>query len=331
MNKLFAELRRRNVFRVAGVYAVIGWLLIQVIVAIKTPLHLPEWTDTFFVVLVLAGFPVALILAWAFEVTPEGVKLTKDVAEGESIAAKTGRKLDYAILAGLTLVVVTIVANRLMPEKTTAIAIDDSNAVAAPSDASIAVLPFEDLSPQGDQGYFADGMAEEVLNVLANVPGLSVASRTSSFQFKGREIGVPEIAKQLNVRHVLEGSVRKAGTTVRITAQLIDTKTDRHLWSQTFDRPLTTDDVFTIQDQIAQAIVNAMDKLIGVAAAPKVTVAPATDNLTAYDLYLQARPMVQARANLVQADALLARAVEQDPKFVKAWELRASIYTVISD
>lgn len=325
--RLFDELKRRNVFRVVGVYAVVGWLLIQVIVAVLPTLGAPPWVAKVFIVLVLAGFPIALILAWAFELTPDGMRLTGNVPEGESIAPKTGRKLDYAILAGLALVAVTIIADRLSPEKPHVVAaVETADASAAPSDASIAVLPFEDLSPQKDQEYFSDGMAEEILNVLANVPGISVASRTSSFQFKGREIGVPEIARQLNVRHILEGSVRKAGTTVRISAQLIDTKTDRHLWSETFDRPLTTDNVFTIQDQIAQAIVGTMDKAMGVETAPKVSVAPATANVDAYDLFLRAHQLFLARGKgLKEAILLYEKATIADPEYAKAWaELAAA-------
>ncbi len=333
MNKLFSELRRRNVFRVAGVYAVIAWLLIQVVVAIKAPLSLPAWTDTLVIVLFAIGFPIALILAWAFEMTPEGMKLTAAVPEGESIAPKTGRALDYVIIGGLALVGVMIVADRMTPEKATVAAGDTGEAAqsayGAPSAASIAVLPFADLSPAGDQEYFSQGIAEEILNVLANVSGLEVASRTSSFQFKGREIGIPEIARQLDVRHVLEGSVRKAGDTIRITAQLIDTQTDRHLWSETFDRPLTTHNVFTIQDEIANAIVNALDKAMGVETAPTIAVAPTTDNLTAYDLYLQARALFQSRTRLDEADALLTRAVEQDQGFAKAWEMRAALQALL--
>ena len=326
MGDLFKELRRRNVFRVAGVYAVVGWLIIQVVVAVKAPLGLPAWTDTLFILLVLAGFPVALLLAWAFELTPDGVKLTSAVPEAESIHAKTGRKLDYAILAGLVLVAAMIVADRLTPEKATVVAGEDAAGDATQTAASIAVLPFEDLSPQGDQEYFADGMAEEILNVLAQVPALKVASRTSAFQFKGREIGVPEIARQLNVRHVLEGSVRKAGTTVRITAQLIDTKTDRHLWSETFDRPLTADNVFTIQDDIAKAIVGALDQAMGVKTAPIVAVAPATDNVDAYDLFLRAHQLFVARGKgLKEAVLLYEQAVAADPNFARAWaELAAA-------
>jgi tetratricopeptide (TPR) repeat protein len=167
--------------------------------------------------------------------------------------------------------------------------------------------------------------------VLAKVKGLDVASRTSSFQFKGREIGIPEIARKLSVRHVVEGSVRKAGSTVRITAQLIDTQTDRHLWSDTFDRPLTTDNIFTVQDEIARAIVKALDQAMGTQTRAQVTVAPVTDNLNAYELFLQARPLFVARHELDRADALLARAVELDPNFANAWEMRAAVQFLMHD
>jgi TolB-like protein len=194
---------------------------------------------------------------------------------------------------------------------------------------SIAVLPFADLSPAKDQEYFSDGMAEEILNVLAKLKGLDVASRTSSFQFKGRELGIPDIARQLKVRHIVEGSVRKAGATVRITAQLIDTQSDRHLWSETFDRPLTTDNIFAIQDEIAKAIVKALNETLGTGAVAQVAVAPVTDNLTAYELFLQARPLFLARIDLDKADLLLARAVAQDPRFAKAWEMRSALQSLL--
>jgi TolB-like protein len=287
MPKLFAELSRRHVFRVSGVYAVVAWLLVQVVIAIKAPLGLPVWTDTMVIVLFAIGFPIALILAWAFEITPEGVKLTANVPEGEDLAPKSGRKLDYAILGGVALIAVLFVAQRLMPPVvrpspatgTARDAIDaarsqgalsGSVAEEAPSAAkasdvpkpipaaSIAVLPFTDLSADKDQEYFSDGVAEEILNVLARIDGLKVASRTSSFQFRGQSVGAPAIAKELGVRHLLEGSVRKAGATIRITAQLIDAQTDAHLWSDDFDRPLTTENIFAIQDDIAKAIVGAL-------------------------------------------------------------------------
>ena len=331
--KLFDELKRRNVFRVAGVYAVVGWLLIQVGVAVLPTFGAPPWVAKVYIALILAGFPIAMILAWAFELTPEGVRLTANVPEGESIAPKTGRKLDYAILGGLALVGVMIIADRLMPsfETRPSGAPQDEGKIAA---ASIAVLPFADLSPAGDQQYFSDGIAEEILNALANVDGLDVASRTSSFAFKDREAArVPEIAAELKVRHVLEGSVRKAGASLRITAQLIDAESDRHLWSETYDRPLTAENVFAIQEEIAGAIVAALSDVMGTAgaAAPAVEVAKSTTDLSAYDLYLQARALYQRRENLEEADALLGEAVERDPNFADAWALRAATLSLFKE
>jgi TolB-like protein len=194
--------------------------------------------------------------------------------------------------------------------------------------ASIAVLPFADLSPAGDQEYFSDGIAEEILNALVRVEGLEVASRTSAFQFKGREIGIPEIARTLGVRHVLEGSVRKAGDSLRITAQLIDASNDRHLWSQNFDRALTAENVFQIQDEIAAAITQALGVAMKLGGERLVSAAGATDDIDAYALYLEARTLYHRRQGLDRADQLLGRALEQDPSFARAWELRAPIPTL---
>jgi len=322
MEKLFKELRRRNVFRVAGVYAVVGWLLIQVAVAVLPTFEAPAWVAKAFIALILGGFPIALILAWAFEMTPEGMKLTAAVPEGESITAKTGRTLDYVIITGLVVVAVMIVADRLMPEKAAPAGGSQATA-AAPSDASIAVLPFADLSPAGDQAYFSQGIAEEILNVLANVSGLEVASRTSSFQFNGQEgIGVPAIAAQLKVRHVLEGSVRKSGDTIRITAQLIDGDTDKHLWSETYDRTLTAENIFAVQDEITKAIVSALSaRMPQAAGAAPATVTADTQSVDAYELYLEANARFVARgpSNIETSIALFTEATEIDPNFARGW------------
>jgi TolB-like protein/Tfp pilus assembly protein PilF len=331
--KLFEELMRRNVFRVAGVYAVVGWLLIQVGDTVFPTFDAPPWVLKVFVALVIGGFPIAIVLAWAFELTPEGVKLTKDVAGGASTASKTGRRLDYAILVGFVIVALIVVASRLTPSFDTPPSAAPEVQSAA-SAASIAVLPFADLSPTGDQAYFADGIAEEILNALANVGGLDVASRTSSFAFRSRETtGIPAIAAELKVRHVLEGSVRKAGASLRITAQLIDAENDRHLWSQTYDRPLTAENVFAIQDEIAGAIVAALDDVLGTpgAATPAVEVAKSTTDLSAYDLYLKARALYQRRESIDEAELLLGQAVEQDPNFTDAWALRAATLSLYSE
>jgi TolB-like protein/tetratricopeptide (TPR) repeat protein len=338
MNKLLTELRRRSIFRVAGVYAVVGWLLAQAAGVLENSIGLPSWFDGFVVATLLIGFPIAMLLAWAFETTPEGVKRSEAVADADSTIAKPARALDYVIIAGLVLVGVLIIADRMVPKKAESITVTGAPANEVPSTseakiaaASIAVLPFTDLSPNKDQEYFSDGIAEEILNVLVRVEALSVASRTSSFQFKGRDIGIPEIAQALKVRHVLEGSVRKAGDTLRITAQLIDTSNDRHLWSQTYDRPLTAENIFVIQDEIATAIVKALSDTLGMTGAVDIEVAAPTENLTAYDLYLKARPLFQARTDLDKADALLIRALEQDPKFAKAWEMRAAVQSLMNE
>lgn len=318
MDKFFKELRRRNVFRVAGVYAVIGWLLIQVIVAVKGPLHLPGWTDTFFVVLVLAGFPIAILFAWAFELTPEGVKLTRNVSEEESIAARTGRKLDYAIIIGLALVGVIVIGDRLLPQRAapaSVAAADAETDLANVSAASIAVLPFADMSPAGDQEYFSDGIAEEILNVLARLPDLKVAGRTSSFKFKGVNEDLRLIGEELGVANILEGSVRKQGERVRITVQLIKADDGFHLWSKTYDRELT--DIFAVQDEISEAVADALS----VTLSNGVRSSGATVDPRAYDLYLQARQLLaMRRANTILESATLFEAAAiLDPSFDAAY------------
>ncbi|MDX2427774.1 MAG: tetratricopeptide repeat protein [Xanthomonadales bacterium] len=193
---------------------------------------------------------------------------------------------------------------------------------------SIAVLPFADMSPEQDQGYFSDGISEELLNLLVRVDGLKVASRTSSFTYKGSNQNLAEIASELKVDHVLEGSVRKADNRIRITAQLIDAKTDRHLWSESFDRELV--DIFAIQDEIANAIVTALSTELGILQdIPAISVATATENLDAYELYLKARSLFLAREQLEESIALYERAVELDPDFARAWEGLAAVYSVV--
>lgn len=334
MDKLFAELKRRNVIRVAGVYAVVGWVSAQIATTLEEALGLPGWFDGVIVAILLLGLPIALVLAWAFELTPDGVLRTEDVPEGASIANDTGRKLDYAIVLGLVLLGVMMIWQQMTMPESPSSEVEPALALSAEptgTDASIAVLPFADLSPQGDQEYFSDGISEEILNVLVAVDGLQVASRTSSFQFKSRELGIPEIAEQLKVRHVLEGSVRKSGETIRITAQLIDAVSDKHLWSETFDRPLTAENVFLIQDEIASAIVTALREALGISISVPAEIGADTGNLGAYELFLEARPLFNTRTRLDEADELLRRAVEQDPEFARAWELRAALQTLIVD
>ena len=337
MSNLFDELRRRNVFRVAGVYAVVGWILAQISTTLEESLGLPVWFDAVIVAVLLLGLPIALIFAWAFELTPEGVVKTESVRTDESITAQTGRRLDYAIMAGLVVLGVFLTWQQVREPA----AVNESEiATERPAMAtaekpvsrnSIAVLPFDDLSPEGDQEYFSDGIAEEILNVLVGVQGLQVTSRTSSFQFKDRNLGIPEIAAKLNVRHVVEGSVRKAGNTIRITAQLIDASNDKHLWSDRYDRPLSADDIFVIQDEIAKSIVAALGESMGLVNNADVQVTALTENLNAYELYLQARKLFQVRLELDVVESLLAQVVELDPGFARAWEMRSALPVLLLD
>jgi len=322
MNNLFAELKRRNIFRVAGVYAVVGWLIMQVISVMTPALNLPDWVDSFFAVLIISGFPICLLLAWAFELTPEGMKPTKSIMPDASISAKTGRKLDYAILGGLALV------GGLLAMQTFKPATAPTNITASQaSDASIAVLPFVNLSSDPDQEYFSDGISEELLNLFAKIPNLHVTSRSSAFAFKGKDINIPDVARQLGVAHVLEGSVRKSGSKLRITAQLIEAESDRHLWSETYDREL--DDIFAIQDEISAAIVFALHDVLGVS--PETSSAPKiarTVNQQAYEAYLRGNAIGDQRTKATKYEAIkeYQKAIKIDPEYAPAYAALAATW-----
>lgn len=322
----FAELKRRNVIRVAGVYIVVGWILVQVATALEESIGLPEWFDGLIVALLLIGLPVALIFAWAFELTPEGVVRTEAVPEGQSITSDTGRKLDFALAIAIVALVIVIVwqQSTQAPPAVRQAAVEPAREQAPrPAEASVAVLPFTDMSPAGDQEYFSDGLTEEILNLLVRADAIEVVSRTSSFQFKDTSLGIPEIASALNVRHVVEGSVRKSGDTIRVTAQLIDAVTDRHLWSETYDRPLTVENLFEIQDDVANSIFEALGQELGLLEEVDLRAKRTTDDVDAYALFLRARTLYQARRDLDLVDEMLAQAVEMDPDFAEAWAYRA--------
>jgi TolB-like protein/Tfp pilus assembly protein PilF len=323
LNNIFSELKRRNIFRVIGVYAVVGWLLMQFATVLESSIGLPDWFDGMVVALLLIGFPLAVILAWAFEMTPAGVKRTEAVAPGESIVDKTGRKLDYAILVGLVLVAALVLVGPLLSGSTnvpapTARTIDTEN--------SVAVLPFVDLSQAGDQEFFADGISEEILNVLVRIPRLKVAGRTSSFSFKGKNEDLRQISTALGVDHVLEGSVRRSGTKLRITAQLIRGSDGFHLWSETYDRELT--DIFDIQDEIARSVADQLAVSLGLSS--ETLVKERTQDLVAYENYLKAHQLFLKRGkdNLDMAMLLAGEAVARDPNYAPAWGIIGSVYTV---
>jgi adenylate cyclase len=318
---LLAELKRRNVVKVGAAYLLVAWLVVQAASIGFPAFEAPAWALRVFILVLLLGFPIAVVMAWMFEMTPEGVKLE---------AAPTGNKRIVGAAIVLALLAVAWYYRGQPSVRGSDIPAGEVGAAAAaskPLPRSIAVLPFVNMSSDSSNESFADGISEELLNVLVKVPELGVASRTSSFAFKGKEIGAGEIAKQLKVSYILEGSVRKAGDKVRITAQLIDAVHDRHLWSETYDRELT--DIFAVQGEIANAIVAALrGSLEPAKAAPVVQVQADTENMQAYELYLKARENFIARRQLPETVKLFERVVALDPKFARGWEGLAATASV---
>lgn len=250
MASFWGELQRRNVVRVAIGYVIVGWLVLQIADVLGSLLALPQWVGKLVILLLLIGLPLALFFAWAYEVTPEGLKREKDVDRSQSITHVTGRKLDFVIIGLMTVAIFYLVVDNYVLDRA------PNDTVGAVTDKSVAVLPFVPLSSGEDDGFFADGLTEEILNALSQLPELQVRARTSSFFFKGQNIPVPEIADRLNVVYVVEGSVRRDGNLLRITAQLLRASDDLHLWSQTYDA--TLENIFTVQEDIAEKIVMAL-------------------------------------------------------------------------
>ena len=289
MASFFTELKRRHVFKVAAAYVVTGWVVAQAAEFLLESFSTPEWILQTLIVLLLLGFPIAIVLAWAFELTPDGVHLDSYVEDKPLLEANDAQP--------------DLLENS--PKQ------------------SIAVLPFADMSPDHDQEYFSDGLTEELLNLLAKVSDLHVASRTSAFSFKGRQEDIREIADKLSVRHVLEGSVRKAGDQLRITAQLIKAQDGYHLWSETYDRSI--ENVFAVQDEIARAVVGSLKlQLLGEAPVVRETISEA------YNLYLQAMYLKMQRTHdsLDLAMNYLEKAVEIDPEYAPAWALLSEVYAL---
>lgn len=317
---LWEQLRRRKVVQWAIAYVAAGWGLLQGLDYVGTAFHWPEQLQRFAIVFFVAGLPIALTVAWY-----HGDRGRQKVSGTE-----------FTILIALLLLGggmfwwvdrMPVAAPGEAGAPSTGAAQAGGAAAAAEAGPSIAVLPFVNMSQDKDNEFFSDGISEELLNVLVRVPGLGVASRTSSFAYKGTALGAADIAQALKVNHVLEGSVRKSGNRVRITAQLIDAVHDRHLWSETYDRELT--DIFAIQDEIANAIVNALRAQLGAAGRDAaVTVHADTENLEAYEIYLKAREMFIARSDLKQSIRLFDRVTQMDPSFARAWEGLAAASSV---
>ena len=322
MMSFIAELRRRNVLRVGAVYVAGAWLLIQVAQTLFPLFGFGETVLRVVVVALAIGLLPILIFAWAFELTPEGLKREGDVDRSQSITPQTGRKLDRVVMVVLALALgyfafdKFVLAPQREAERTDAARTEGriEAVVESYGEKSIAVLPFVDMSPTRDQEYFSDGIAEELLNLLAKIPDLRVISRSSAFSFKGQKLEIPEIARRLNVAHILEGSVRKSGNRVRITAQLIEARSDTHLWSETWDRELN--DIFAIQDEIAAAVVARL-KVTLLGEAPNAR----EINPEAYSLYLQARHLGRqsTAADFRQANTLYEQALAIAPDYAAAW------------
>ena len=323
---LIAEAQRRRVFRVAAAYLVVGWLVIQVAATVLPQFDLPAWAPRLVTLLVALGLPIALVMSWVFDVTPEGLKV--------DASAPGSKRLLVVAIALIALALgwffhrgtdVPSVARPALTSRVAPATADETQS-AIPS---IAVLPFVDMSQAGDQGYFSDGLSEELLNLLAQLPQLRVIARTSSFSFKGKEVDVATIARALNVGHVLEGSVRKSGNTLRITAQLIRASDSSHLWSQTYDRQLT--DVFKVQDEIAAAVVAALK--VQLLPEQSLSRRPRSANAEAYDQYLIGRQFSArgSEADWRRAIAAFNRSIELDPGYAPAYAELAAVQGALAD
>lgn len=323
---LLAELRRRNVIRVAGLYLVSAWLLVQVAGVLLPTFEAPAWVMKSLVALLALGFVPALLFSWAFELTPDGLRRESQVDRSQSIVDRTARKLDVAVIVLLLCVGALLLWMRFRPPPAGAApAVAASapapakaaKATAAITDKSIAVLPFADFSRGGDQAWFADGLAEEILNALARTPDLAVSARTSSFKYKGSTLAVPQIARELGVAYVLEGSVRGDAKRVRVTAQLIRAADGFHLWSQTFDRDAT--DIISIQEELAREIATVMQTSMD----PKALADMAqvgTQSVEAYQAYLRgvAAPATPSEEAFEESYRHFERARALDPRFAAA-------------
>jgi TolB-like protein/Tfp pilus assembly protein PilF len=322
MKSFFAELKRRNVYKVAIAYGVVAWLLMQVASQIFPFFEIPNWAVRLVVLLLIIGFPVALILAWAFELTPEGIKRTEDVDLSKSIRRKTGRKLDFLIIAVLLLVIGFLLFQRFHPNV--------SSAISSPLEKSVAVLPFQNLSKDEENAFFADGVQDQILTDLAKVADLKVISRTSVMQYKNVATrNLREIAQQLGVAHVLEGSVQRARGKVRVSAQLINARTDGHEWAENYDR--SVDDIFAIQSEIAKAIADQLQAKLSPSEKTAIERAPTAD-VTAFDLYSRAKTLILLAGSpqdLLQPVDLLNQALSRDPQFFLAYCQQASAHDLM--
>jgi TolB-like protein/tetratricopeptide (TPR) repeat protein len=342
----FNELKRRNVIRVGIAYAVVGWLVSQVAEFAIETFGAPDWVLKIFVVFVLLGFPIVLLFAWAFEMTPEGLKLEKNVDRSQSIAPQTGKKLNNTILVLMALAIGYLLFDKFSDKaaqpgtdhfsQQTSSQTTDTNEKSALSpvgatsgDNSIAVLPFANRSDEKEDLYFTDGIHDDLLTQLANIKGLKVISRTSVMAYRDTTKRIPEIAAELGVSTILEGGIQRAGKRIRINAQLIDVATDEHLWAETFDREMTVENIFDIQSEITRHIVTAVRGELTAEETDTLAQRPTAD-LDAYEAYLKAKAFLNdplySPDKYINAEVWLKQAVTSDPGFALAWSLLVAIH-----
>lgn len=325
-----AELRKRNVLRVGAAYMVVGWLILQFVDVVFPMFGLDEALGRPILIIMLIGLPITLILAWVFEITPEGIKKEKDVDRSGPATARSDRKLDKVIIVILALAIGLLLIDKFYLQPDIEIS---TQAAVGPSLNSIAVLPFVNLSNDDANEYFSDGLTETLLHMLAQLPELKVAARTSVFSFKGKDIDVREVAQQLGVATVLEGSVQRSGETVRITVQLIEAETGFHLWSQTFDRSL--DDIFSVQDEIATNVAERLQvTLLGdTPVEMDIAASLGTENRLAYERYLLAleQKNIASYGSLPNAEGIFKEALSLDPNFIEAKVELAFTYSLQSE
>jgi TolB-like protein/tetratricopeptide (TPR) repeat protein len=320
IENFFTELKRRNVYKVAVAYAVVGWLLIQVATQVFPFLEIPNWTIRLVILLTALGFPVALIIAWAFELTPEGIKRT-EAADAARQRSRGGAWIYIAIIGAAVSLALFFVGRYTAPPR--------SEARFNLPEKSIAVLPFDNLSPDPDNAYFTEGVQEEILTRLAKIADLKVISRTSTQRFKSSPDNLPQIAKQLGVTNILQGSVQKAADRVRVTVQLINATTDAHLWAESYDRKLV--DIFAVESDIARTIADTLKAKLTGAEKQAIAQRP-TEVPEAHELYLKGRFFWNKRTgpNLRKAIHYFEQAIDKDPKYALAYAGLADSYVLFS-
>src|SRR5213595_3159741 len=323
IDNFLSELKRRNVYKVAIAYIVAGWALSQGIAQVFPVFDIPNWTIRMIVLLIVVGFPVAVVFAWFFEITPEGVKRTEVADSMSKVATQKKRAWIYVVVIGAAISIALFFLGRYTAGSKIAAAVPNDI-----SSKSVAVLPFESLSEDKNNAYFAEGVQDEILTRLAKVADLKVISRTSTQHFKSTPENLPQIAKQLGVAHILEGSVQKASDQVRVNVQLINAMTDAHLWADTYDRKLT--DIFAVESEIAKTITDTLQAKLTGSEKQMMASQPTTDT-TAYEFYHKGRSLWEKRTgdNIPKAIEFYGQAIGRDPNYALAYAGLANAYVLL--